>query len=343
MRVVPADGERWNESARVRAGRVFLSALLAFGLTGCSGGGPVPSAGTAPSTPVEAPTTPNAGWTVDEHTVGLEPLGLDCASLPPYSGPTIVPRGAVISEVRVRANALDLSAGGITIERSCVQPRKVPRGVAALTTTNAVTGLPPAEKVVVRDSEIDGSQLSLELAAWSVGFAGVADLSNNYIHGFGTGINLMFTGTNLDAVVERNYVTGLVAWGDPRTNGNHSDAFTIRDFDATQRAGRSVVVRNNRFDCSSGNDTGAFFIQAYAGRIDNLAVEGNLLEGNGYQLGLESNRYGYGTVTAVNNRFTGTGFGATYVQGGSGWSQWQDNYRYSAVAADGKGTMVTEP
>ena len=87
----------------------------------------------------------------------------------------------------------------------------------------------------------------------------------------------------------------------------------------------------------------ATFVQAYAGRIDNLTVEGNLLEGNGYQLGLEASRYGYGTVTAVNNRFSGTGFGPRYVSGGVGWATWADNYLYAPGAIDARGTVVTKP
>jgi hypothetical protein len=70
-------------------------------------------------------------------------------------------------------------------------------------------------------------------------------------------------------------------------------------------------VRNNRFDCNSGNDTGALFIQTYSGNIDNVVIEGNLLEGATYQLVLGAG-YGhnYSNMSAINNRMSGTGYGA---------------------------------
>ncbi len=54
------------------------------------------------------------------------------------------------------------------------------------------------------------------------------------------------------------------------------------------------------------NATGAFFIQALSERIDNITIEGNLLDG------------------------------------GEGWTTWQDNYRYDPNRADGKGAVVNQ-
>jgi hypothetical protein len=76
----------------------------------------------------------------------------------------------------------------------------------------------------------------------------------------------------LSALVERNYITKLRAWGDPAAHGNHSDAFTMRDF--KDALGRQLLVRNNRFDCNSGNDTDALFIQTYSGDFANVTAEG---------------------------------------------------------------------
>ncbi len=300
---------------------------------------PTPSAPT-PSTPPAGSSS--AGWTVNENTVGLAPHGLSCESLPAYTGSSTVPRGTTISGKRVTTN-LDVSAGGITIERSCIQPSRAWRGLPIVSTQNNQTFTVAPEKVVIRDSELDGSLLDQESAAWATGVMGNADVISTYIHGFGSGIAIMNSGRQLDVLIERNYVTDLIAWGNAATTGNHTDGFTIRDFSAAERADRQLVVRNNRFGSDSGNDTGAFFIQAYSGRIDNVTVEGNLLEGKGYQLALESKNYGYSNVRAMNNRFTGTGFGPAYVTGGSGWQQWQDNYIYSASAADGKGRLVSKP
>jgi hypothetical protein len=262
--------------------------------------------------------------------------------LPVYAGPSTVPAGTTIREKRV-TTTLNVSAGGITIERSCIQPVRAALGMPVVQTTDYNTMRPAAGPVVVRDSDIDGSLLDQQGQALMTAFVGVGELTNNYIHHFGSGIALMNTGGSLDALVQGNYVTDLVAWGDPRTNGNHSDAFTVRDFDASQRGARRAVVRNNRFDCDSGADTGAVFLQTYSGRIDNVVLEGNLLEGRGYQLGLNQMNHPYANVQAVNNRFSGTGFGPAYVQGGPGWALWQDNYLYDPAQTDARGTTISQP
>ena len=200
-----------------------------------------------------------------------------------------------------------------------------------------------SQKVVIKNSEIDGSKLDTESAAWATGFMGVGDLQSNYFHHLGSGIAVMHSGETENMTIERNYVTDLVAWGNPATTGNHTDAFTVRDFTDAARSDRALVIRNNRFNAHSGNDTGALFVQSYSGRIDNVRIEGNLLEGLGYQLGLNQLNHPYSNLRAVNNRFSGTGFGATYAQRGEGWTQWEGNYLYSATATDKKGTLVGEP
>jgi hypothetical protein len=80
----------------------------------------------------------------------------------------------------------------------------------------------------------------------------------------------------------------------------------VRDF--KDAPGRQSLVRNNGFDCNSGNDTDAFFIQTYSGDIANLTAEGNLLEGGGYQLVLGAGfNHRYSNVRAINNRMSGHG------------------------------------
>lgn len=294
------------------------------------------------------PTGELKGWQLTATNTGLAPHGLSCASLPMYTGGGKPAAGTTISQKRI-TGPLDLSAGNITIDKSCIQPTSVGQGLPVITTTDfnacnsnscAVT---PAT-VTISNSEIDGSMLTPMLAGYTTGFIGVANLQNNYIHDMGSGIGLMNTGKQLSSVVEGNYVTRLRAYGDGATTGNHSDAFTIRDFDASQNAARTVVVRNNRFDCSSGNDTGAFFIQTYAGNINNVTATGNLLEGSGYNLGLNQD-FGntYANVVATNNRFNPTGYGAAYVQGGAGWSSWSENYRNDPTKTDNKGAVVNKP
>lgn len=287
-------------------------------------------------------TSDQVGWTVNAQTVGLAPYGLSCASLPEYTGSDRPAAGTVITEKRITGE-LYLSKGDITIERSCIQPKPgaVGAGSPALSTFDW-TG-EATTKVVIRDSEFDGSKLNgPSEAAWVGPFQGVADLQRNYIHGFGSGISLLGTGDTLDALIERNYVTGLVADGDPTGSGNHSSAFTVRDF--TGRPDRQLIIRNNRFDEDTANATGALFIQPYAGDIMNTTIEGNLLEGEGFQLILQAGfDNSYSNMRAVNNRLTGTGHGATYVSSGPGWARWDGNYRYNPSAVDGKGGLIAQP
>lgn len=299
---------------------------------------PTPTAPSETPNPTTSAPATLTGWGVTAATVGLAPLGLSCDTLPAYSGPDKPAAGAVIRGLRV-TKPLDLSAGNILIERSCIQPTGVGQGMPILTTFdyNLVKAGP---KVTIRDSEIDGSKLSQKAAAYATGFIGIADMTSNYVHHLGSGIALYHTGTTQSATIERNYVTDMLGYGNPATDGNHSDAFTIRDFDASLTPTRQAIIRNNRFDCDSPNATGALFIQPYAGRIDNTLIEGNLLEGYGWLLALEKHNNGYSNARAVNNRFFVQGFGAVYEDGGPGWAEWRDNYLYDAAAVDGRGRRI---
>jgi hypothetical protein len=288
------------------------------------------------------PSGLTTGWTVNEKTVGLAPFGIIGEDLPVYTGPYMIPAGSYISGVRF-TQPVNLHQGNITIEKSLFQPTSS-NGAGNLTTTtdwSDATNSSARGKVVIRDSEFDGTLLSDRNAAFSFGFTGIADLQRNYIHGLGIGIALMNTGTQYDSIIEHNYVTDTPGWGNAATDGNHVDAFTIRDFTDAVRPDRKAIIRNNRFDANAPyNTTGALFIQSWAGRIDNLQIEGNLLEGGGYNLILETKGYGYSNVSAINNRFVPEGWGATYNSGGEGWATWQGNYRYDPTIPGGMGTQV---
>lgn len=294
-----------------------------------------------------APSGTLFGWQLTAQNTGLAPHGLSCNGLPVYSGPSKPSSGTVISQKRIEM-PLDLSNGNITIEKSCVIPTSVGTGLPILTTTDYNNCNPDCavapNPVTIRDSEISGTQLGAEESAFATGFLGVGSLYRNYIHGMGSGIGIVNSGTQFSVTVESNYVTGLTAFGDPGTTGNHSDAFTIRDFVTTSNPNRRANIKNNRFDCNSGNDTGAFFIQqTWNDNIDYVTVEGNLLEGQGYQLSLEGNTYGTHMV-AVNNRFSGTGYGAATVAGsGPGWATWSDNYINNPSVSSNQGAVVPKP
>ncbi|MDX8140994.1 hypothetical protein SK854_02660 [Lentzea sp. BCCO 10_0061] len=285
------------------------------------------------------------GWKLTQANTGLAAHGLNCDSLPLYTGPGAPAAGTVISGKRIE-QALTLFAGNITVEKSCIRPKNLGE-TAPLITTNGpcgsnscqVTGAP----VTIRDSNIDGSALSAKTIAGSCAFLGVGTLQRNYISGMGSGICFYNTGSSLSGLAEGNYVRGLRSDGE-----SHNDGATVRDFPLDKNAGRTLTFRNNRIDCSTGNDTGALFIQTYGGDIDNVTVEGNLLEGGGYQLGLESgfdNLYGR-NMKSINNRFSGTGWGAAYVsQKGASykWAVWQDNFLHDANAPDAKGKPAGTP
>lgn len=316
-----------------------LTIMTACGVIPARSPSATPRSAPSPSASPSQVATPNAGWKVHASNVGLAPLGLSCGSLPRYTGGYRVPHGSRISGMLI-TTGLDLSEGDIIIERSCIQPTSAGPGMPVLSTFDYNTMRVTNARVVIRNSELDGSKLARKSAAMTAAFIGIADLYSNYIHGFGSGIGLMNTGTSLDATIERNYVTGLIAWGDPAKDGNHSDAFTIRDFSAADNPRRKAVVRNNRFNEDSGNDSGALFLQTYSGEIDNVLIDGNLLEGNNYQLQLGMLNHPYSNVRAVDNRMSGTGFGPLNVQGGVGFSEFSQNCIFDSRRPDACGQAI---
>lgn len=316
---------------------VLLGALALLGA--CAGGDAEP----------DPTTSPSFGWELTAENSGLAPYGLTCDGLAPYDGPSKPAAGTVISERRIESS-LDLSNGDIVIERSCIRPTSVGRGLPVISTTDfnscGDNGCRVTQSMVtVRDSEIDGSRVSQEGIAYSCAFQGVGTLLRNHMHDTGSGICFLGTGRTLDAIAEGNYVHDLRAFGDAGTTGSHNASLTIRDFDTRDTPSRRLTVRNNRLDCDSGNDSGAVFIQAWAGFIDQVLLEGNLLEGNGYQLVLEANEAGYGrNMGAVNNRFSGTGYGPGYVDARDldhRWTTWRDNALHDPDAPEHRGAPVT--
>lgn len=280
------------------------------------------------------------GWQVTASNIGLAGLGIDGNSLPLYNGSNVVPAGTVIEGRRI-TSSLELYQGSITIRRCLIRPTSAGQGMPLITTSNynvEPVGVTPAT-VTIEDCEIDGTELSDFSAAWCTGFMGVANLYRNYIHHFGSGVGFMPTGMQLDAVVENNYITDLVSWGNGATNGNHCDGFTIRDFSNAARPTRSMMVRNNRFDCNTENASGACFLQAYSGTINNVTIQGNLLEGNSYNLVLENLNSSYSNMRCINNRFNVQGYGPHYYYG-PGWTQWSENYRNNPANPENKGASV---
>jgi hypothetical protein len=289
------------------------------------------------SVPSEPPGT---GWAIKAANVGLAPSGKTCEQLPAYTGPVEIPAGSVITGVRF-ISPISLYRGTIVIEHSCFQPTTAGRGLPIVTTTNYNGNFEPGRgKVIIRHSEFDGSLLPPTLAAYATAFIGIADLQRNHVHHFGSGLALYNTGTQLDALVEHNLVTQLLPQHNTISSSHHSDAFTIRDFPTSERPDRVAIIRANRFNCDSTNATGAFFIQPWHGRISNVRIEANLLEGRGWNLALEHNKHGYSNVSAINNRFAPSQHGAAYIDGGEGWAIWRHNHRFAPGRKDGKGAPL---
>jgi len=281
------------------------------------------------------------GWRIDESKVGLAPYGLSCERLAPYRGPARPPAGSRIHRKLVTV-PLDLSAGDIVVSKSCIRPTTTGYHNDFIVTTTACSSTcsaPARGGVVIRDSEISGLAMGPEDIATSCAFLGVADLSRNYLHGTGSGICYFETGEKHSAVAEQNYVTGLRSFGD-----SHNEAATVRDFEDDLDPGRSLVLRNNRLDCSSGNVTAGLFIQPTWESIFHVDVIGNYLEGEGYNLYLDHTIPGEsgtsGDLRAIDNRFRSTGWGESEVADGAGWDVWRDNHVFSPGRTGGKGRAV---
>lgn len=281
------------------------------------------------------------GWRITKRNVGLAPYGLSCDQLQPYRGPARPPAGTRIRRKLVTV-PLDLSEGDITISKSCIRPTETGGHNQFLVTTTTCGSSCYATRrggVVIRDSEISGLGMPAEDIAGSCAFLGVADLYRNLMHGMGSGICYFETGHKHSAVAEQNYVTDLRSFGE-----SHNEAATVRDFRDDENPDRTLVLRNNRLDCSSGNVTAGLFIQPTWVSIYHLDVIGNYVEGEGYNLYVSGPIPGepgtYDDMRAINNRFRSTGWGPSVVDWGDGWDAWRDNYLYNPDREGGRGKSV---
>lgn len=308
-----------------------------------------PTTTTGSASPVATPAgNPSIGslmgWQLNATNVGLAPFGLKCSSLPRYTGSLTPAAGSRISGVRIVGH-LDLRNGDIIVERSCIQPAvgaQAESGTASIV-SNFVCGSDSCpvisdKTIVIRDSEIDASAAPASQIASACAFRGVGTLQRNYMHGMGSGICFYGTGTKHDAIAEQNYVTDMRSYG-----SSHNEAATIRDLVLDQNPNRVARFTRNRLDIDGGNVSAGLFIQPTGEDIGNIRVDGNLIEGGGYNLFLNQPGSGgkYSNARAIDNRFASTGWGPSAVQGGPGWVQWSDNYRYDAAAPNARGAAVS--
>ncbi|MBN2403120.1 MAG: hypothetical protein JXN64_12060 [Spirochaetes bacterium] len=270
------------------------------------------------------------GWELNETNTGLKgdyskltEFNVSLGKLASSGGPLYLPAGIKISDKILRYQ-LFLDAGGITIERCLIRPVGVGKGMPLVTAGNAI----------IRDSEIDGSLIPDERIVYSIAYSGHGIIERCNIHHAATGIFINNTGSKI-SVAQGNFIHNL-RWISPA----HMDGITVRRSD-----GKGLIIRNNRSICDSvRGSTGALFIQPYQGFIDNVLIEGNLLEGYGYNLYLEYRGHRYGSnIRVINNRFNAySGSARTVgVDGGPGWHEWSENYIYKKDASDGRGKAVT--
>jgi hypothetical protein len=209
--------------------------------------------------------------------------------------------------------------------------------------------IPVPSKVIIRDCEFDGSQMtprsgwSLERTmAGALGFQGVADIQRCYFHNMGSGIALKMSGTQFDCLFEQNVVADLIGWGDPGTTGSHNNACTIRDFTDAARPGRVGIVRNNRLELNTPNNASSSLqVSGTDGLTANITAEGNIFEGYGYQVWLVHAGNGFKNCKAINNRWRSMSGWYSYSDD-PGWVVWQDNYRYDPTKTEARGVVVNQ-
>jgi hypothetical protein len=273
------------------------------------------------------------GWQIDENNIGLAGVGINPSTLPLYTGTNKPLAGTVIKEMRIEQQ-MDLSNGNITIERCLIKPLSIGRGLPIIWNYNIDNLEVLAVSAFIRDCDFDCTAIPAGDIGWSAAFAGSGVIERCNIFGCGSGLWLRGI-SPIEVRAENNYIHGL-RHSDP---DSHQDGLTIRDY-----TGPQLIVRNNRIDATAESETGPCFIQAGFGYVDNILIEGNLLEGNNWKLILEAGSKGYGNnLKAINNRFRNTGYGAGYVSGGNGWEDWQENYMNDPIQVDNKGQLVAEP
>lgn len=294
------------------------------------------------------PATPLKGWQINASNTGLTGAGFDRNSLalyePPESevryGTWYVPAGTVMTERRIETGGIDISAGGITLERCYFRPLSIGRGMPLIRGTGAAQN-------TIRNCDIDGSAIPLNTDGTNPACGSIAISCANIqvllcnISGMASGV--AFYGQH-PVAMEGTYIHDLVQgeWF-PGSGQSHQDGFTIRDY-----TGSLALIRNNHIltNPASHMATGPVFLQATwtACFLDNIYIDGNLLAGYGYNLALERDNGGYGRhLWAVNNRFDPYSGWLAYVEHGPGWALWQDNFLNDSGQADNRGAAVAEP
>lgn len=290
------------------------------------------------------------GWELTENNTGLARYNIDKNSLPEYNeyingeGYIVPPAGTIIREHKI-TKSIWLINGNITIDRCWIRPENImPEGFIYSYHYSFASTYAHYYSTII-DCDIDGEYFTPATAASGAacGFRGLSTIKRCNIYAMGTGIGIFNYTLDSSCIIEGNYIHDLRAWGDPESGGTHNSAFTIRYY-----TGPFLLIRNNKFVCTTGNDSGAIYMEPYDGFIDNVYIKGNLIQCLAWCMPLMSEIHGYGTnMNCINNRFQPDdmeNFGpASYVRGGPGWKTWSENYYYNAADIDGKGSIISGP
>lgn len=338
----------------LRKRRLAASLLLFFfsvlGFQNCSPAfKPIEASQTSTATsiatpsPTPAPTPAPApaillGWQLTASNTGLAGAGVDRNSLPVYTGPSTPPAGTVIRLQKI-TKPLNLLNGNITLDRVWMQPTTA-SGLGGMLVTydtdyGADHGAPGP--VTIMDSDFDGSLVTDPMIYQECAVRGAANAYRNNMFGMGSGICIFGSPAMPNMIIENNYVHDIRG-GIVNGEQSHNETATVRNF-----SGTSMIWRGNYLVSKSGSDSGALFIQAWAGPIRNVTVDSNYMDSYGWDLFLDPNAFGYSNMIATDNRFGKSGYGASAVQAGPGWTQFTNNYYYDATRTDAKGAAVGQP
>lgn len=275
------------------------------------------------------------GWLLTTNNIGLKGDYSALTELTNYTGIGyesdgvlyVTQSGITITNKLIPYQCNIESASNVVFDKCLIKPGGVGPGMPAISDPNGA--------LTLQDCEIDGTDISDARIVYCIGYSGFGSVIRTNIHHVATGIK----GGNKNSkqsVYENVYVHDL-RWISPA----HMDGITIRQSNGSG----GCLIKNGRYIVASSEGvTGACFLQGQ-NAINNITVEGNMLEGYGYCLALEANTGGYSNVVASNNRMTPYSAGQyAYVTGGSGWDTWSENYAYNGSnPPDYKGTSISEP
>lgn len=293
------------------------------------------------------------GWQLDSSNTGLARHGITGKNLPVYQGSSSPPAGTKIYGKRI-LTALDLSAGDIVVEKCLIEPVSALSMSFLITTIGGEQDKAPAILPILRDCTISGDMMPTGpdpnrpedgdgyYPAMACGVYGLCNIYNCQIFNVGSGIATIGGNRQSDCEVIGNYVHSLRSWGPGATYGNHCDGYTVRTFRVDENPTRSLTVSKNRFDATTANETGAFFIQPINGHIGNVMIEDNYLEGNNWNLYAENHSgNSYSNIRVIDNRFRNDSSKWYAAPSGPGWTEFTENYTFHPSNPDNKGVQLS--